>query len=146
MSWTKLQAEKRVAPEPTSKKELDELRAMVAVNLKDAHVGGISAQGRFEFAYNAARLVATVVVRASGYRVIAKTGHHYFTFQTLQASDPVFVKMALYFDKARNTRNDFSYDAPVLISDTDADELVQAVEQFQLDVEAWIKAKDLSLA
>jgi hypothetical protein len=37
---------------------------MVAVNLKDAHIPGISAQGRFEFAYNAARLLATTVIRA----------------------------------------------------------------------------------
>jgi hypothetical protein len=146
MSWTKLLAEKRVAREATSKKELDELRAMVAVNLKDAHVSGISAQGRFEFGYNAARLMATVVVRASGYRIIAKTGHHYFTFQALQASDPAFVKTAIYFDKARDMRNDFSYEAVVLISDTDADELVEAVEQFRQGSEAWIKAKNPALS
>lgn len=139
-------AEKRVASEPTSKKELDELRMMVNVNLKDAHIAGISAQGRFEFGYNAARLMATVVVRASGYRVVAKTGHHYFTFQAMQAADPAFVKMAIYFDSARDTRNDFSYDAPVPISDTDADELVKAVEQFQRDAEIWIRAKDATLA
>jgi hypothetical protein len=145
MSWTKLLAEKRVAPEPTSKKELDELRAMVAVNLKDAHVVGISAQGRFEFAYNAARLMATIVVRTSGYRVVARTGHHYFTFQALQASDPTFVKIAIYFDGARDKRNDFSYETPVLISDSDAGDLVDAVEQFQKDCEAWIKSKDPSL-
>jgi hypothetical protein len=114
-----------VAQEPTSKKELDELRAMAAVNLKDAHVGAISAQGRFEFAYNAARLMATIVVRASGYRVVAKTGHHYFTFQAMQASDPAFVRMALYFDTARDKRNDFSYDSPVLVSDTDCAEVTR---------------------
>lgn len=146
MSWTKLLAEKRVAREQTSKKELDELRAMVAVNLKDAHVAGISAQGRFEFAYNAARLMATVVVRASGYRVVARTGHHYFTFQALQAADPSFLKMAIYFDAARDKRNDFSYESPVLISDTDADDLLKAVEQFQQDSQAWIKATDPTLA
>jgi len=118
---------------------------MVAVNMKDAHVVGISAQGRYEFAYNAARLMATVVLRASGYRVIAKTGHHYFVFQALQASEPAFVKMAIYFDSARDKRNDFSYDAPVLVTDTDADDLVKAVEQFQMDAEVWIRAKFPSL-
>jgi hypothetical protein len=51
---------------------------MVAVNFGDARVLQISAQGRYEFAYNAARLMATIVVRASGFRVIAKTGHHYY--------------------------------------------------------------------
>ena len=56
-SWTKLLVEKRVATEPPSKRELDEFRAMAALNLKDAKVSDISAQGRFEFAYNAARLL-----------------------------------------------------------------------------------------
>ena len=146
MNWTKLLGEKRVASEPTSKKELDDLRTMIAVNLKDAHVVGISAQGRYEFAYNAARLMATMVVRANGYRVIAKNGHHFFTFQALQASGQNFVKMAIYFDSARDKRNDFSYDAPAQISDTDADELVQAVEKFRRDIEAWIRTKNPKLA
>jgi hypothetical protein len=141
MSWKKLLAEKRVAREPTSKKEIDELRQMVAVNLHDAQVAGISAQGRYEFAYNASRLLATIAVRASGYRVTAKGGHHYFTFQALQTSDRSFVKVAIYFDDARDKRNEFSYDAPVLITDTDADDLLKTVEQFQRDAETWIRAK-----
>jgi hypothetical protein len=37
-------------------------------------------------------------------------------------------------------------DAPVPINDTDADELVKSVEQFQRQAEAWVKAKDPSLA
>lgn len=119
---------------------------MVAVNLKDAHVPGISAQGVYEFAYNAARLLATIVVRAIGYRVIAKNGHHYFTFQALQAADPTFLKAAVYFDSARHTRNDFSYDAPISVSSTDADDLLDSVEQFQRDAEGWIRATYPSLA
>jgi len=114
---------------------------MAALNLKDAGVSQISAQGRYEFAYNAARLTATVVVRASGYRVIAKNGHHFFRFQSLQASDRSFVPLALYFDQARDKRNDFSYDKPLHISDTDADDLLKTVSRFAADVEAWIAAR-----
>lgn len=118
---------------------------MIAVNLKDAHVIGISAQGRYEFAYNAARLMATMAIRANGYRVVAKNGHHFFTFQALQASAPNFVKMAIYLDSARDKRNEFSYDAPAQISNTDADELVEAVTKFQRDIEAWIRSKNSKL-
>jgi hypothetical protein len=141
-----LLAEKRVSPEPTSKHELDDLRKMVALNLHDARVAGISSQGRFEFAYNAARIMSTLVVRASGYRVTSKAGHHYYTFQALQAAGARFLKMAIYFDDAREKRNDFSYDAPVPVSDTDADELVRNVEQFRHEAEAWVKAQDPTLA
>ena len=45
MTWTDLLTGKRVAAEPTSKQELDELREMAALNLKDAHVAGVSAGG-----------------------------------------------------------------------------------------------------
>jgi hypothetical protein len=145
MNWTKLLDEKRVAREPTSKKEIDDLRAMTGVHLKDAQVNTVSSQGRYEFAYNAARLMATAVVRASGYRVIAKNGHHYFTFQALQASDAAFILMATYFDRARDKRNDFSYDSPIVISDADAEDLINAVLQFVTDAERWISSKHPAL-
>ena len=141
MSWSKLLADKRVALEPTSKQELDELREMVAINLRDAQVTGLSAQGRYEFAYNAARLLATVVIRASGYRVTARNGHHYYTFQGLEAADSSFARDAANFDAARSKRNDFSYDAPVAVSETDANDLAESVKQFQKDVENWIRSR-----
>src|SRR2546423_996396 len=112
-TWAKLLAANRVALEPTSKQELDELREMATLNLQDADVKGLSARGCYEFAYNAARLLSTVVVRAEGYRIIAKGGHHYYTFAALEVADNVFAKAAAYFDAARNKRNDFSYDSPI---------------------------------
>jgi hypothetical protein len=145
MSWNKLLVEQRVASQPTSKQELDDIREMIATNLNDANVVGLSGQGRYEFAYNAARLMATAVIRASGYRVISKAGHHYFSFQALESADSAFIKAAVHFDAARRKRNDFSYDTPVSISDTDADELVQAVQQFQHEIEQWIHARDPTL-
>ena len=141
MSWKKLLAARHVAAEPSSKQELDELRRKVTLSLKDAQVSAVSAQGRFEFAYNAARLMATVVVRACGYRVTGKTGHHYFTFQALEATDSVFARAVANFDAARSKRNDFSYDEPTEISDTDASDLVAAVKEFQVEAEKWIAAK-----
>ena len=120
---------------------------MVRTNLADAQVVGLSAQGRYEFAYNAARLLATMVVRASGHRVIAKNGHHYYTFQAMEAADAaVFGPAAIYFDAARSKRNDFSYDAPVSVSNTEADDLLHEGTRFRLSVEKWIGAKDPALS
>src|SRR6266436_6210519 len=136
-SWTNLLAANRVAREPTSKQELAELREMATLNLQDADVKGLSARGRYEFAYNAARLLATLVVRAAGYRVIAKGGHHFYTFAAMEITDSAFAKAAAYFDSARSKRNDFSYDSPIPISDTDSDELVQTVKEFAQKAEAW---------
>ena len=72
MSWKKLLAGRKVKAEATSHEEIDDLRRKVASNLKDAEVEAVSAQGRYEFAYNAARLGATMVVRAAGYRADTK--------------------------------------------------------------------------
>src|SRR4051794_37929115 len=143
-TWNDLLTARRVAREPSSRQELDEIRAMIATNLKDANVPGLSAQGRYEFAYNAARLVATLAVRAAGYRVIAKNGHHYFTFQGLETADKAFVKTAAYFDSARTKRNDFSYDAPVEVAESEALELIDTVRKFLQQVEAWVRARDPS--
>lgn len=146
MTWKKLLTDRCVAPEPAGKQELDDLRAMISVNLQDARVRNLSSQGRFEFAYNAARLLATMLVRASGFRVTSRAGHHYFTFQALRAVDSCFAKTAVYLDSARDRRNEFSYDSPAPVSDTDADELLDAAEQFGRDVEKWIKTHHPALA
>lgn len=146
MTLSKLLASKRIASEPSSKKELDELREVVAINLADAQVAAVSAQGRYEFAYNTVRLLATMVIRASGHRVTAKNGHHYYTFQTLEAvNQKAFKDAATYFDAARNKRNDFSYDGPIDLTDSEADELVEEAKQFLNDVEEWIRTNHPSL-
>jgi arginyl-tRNA synthetase len=64
----------------------------------------------------------------------------------LETADPAFARAAALFDAARNKRNDFSYDTPIPISDTDARDLLVAVEQFQREVERWIRSKTPGLA
>ena len=58
----------------TSKKELDDIRALIARDLADAGVTAVSADRRFATAYNAALLTAHMVIACAGYRVTAKTG------------------------------------------------------------------------
>jgi hypothetical protein len=54
VTWTKLLAGHDVQRHRTSKKELDEMRALVARDLADAKIAGVSADRRFATAYNAA--------------------------------------------------------------------------------------------
>jgi hypothetical protein len=54
MSWKKLQAEGKVRAHKASKKELDELRAVIARDLEDAAIQELSDDRRFATAYNAA--------------------------------------------------------------------------------------------
>ena len=68
----------------TSKKELDDIRALVARDLADATVAGLSADRRFATAYNAALLAANMAIARAGYRVTAKTGHHKISFDSIK--------------------------------------------------------------
>ena len=54
MSWKKLQAEGKVRAHKASKKELDELRAVIARDLEDAAIQELSDDRRFATAYKAA--------------------------------------------------------------------------------------------
>ena len=47
MTWTKLLASKEAQKHKTSKKELDNMRALIARDLADAALAGLSADRRF---------------------------------------------------------------------------------------------------
>jgi hypothetical protein len=144
MSWTKLLASNTVTPLPATKAELDKLRSLVARSLKDVAATGLSTDMRFILAYDAARTLSLMIVRAAGYR--PKTvGGHYNTFLALGAADPVFATLSVYFDGCRIKRNASEYDFAGGVSDTDADGLLKTVKQFATDAEAWIKANHSTL-
>ncbi|MBI3840326.1 MAG: hypothetical protein HY288_20585 [Planctomycetia bacterium] len=146
MSWAKLRNEKRLIKEPSSKTELDNLRSIVTRSLKDVAAPGLSADTRFILAYDAARSLSLIVVRAEGFRPRSAGGQHYNTFLALEAADPNFATLSAYFDGCRMKRNKCEYDSAGGVSETDADGLLTAAQQFAVDVEAWVKARHPSLA
>ena len=145
MIWAKLLADSRVTALPPSKAELDNLRSIVARSLKDVASAGLSADARFIMAYDAARTLSLLVVRAAGYRP-RTVGAHYNTFLALEAADPAFAALSAYFDGCRMKRNSCEYDFAGGVSDTDAEGLLTAVQQFAVDAEAWVKARYPHLA
>lgn len=76
MSWTQLLANKDAQKHTTSKHELDNMRELIARDLADAAVAGLSADRRFATAYNAALQAANMAIACAGYRITAKIGHH----------------------------------------------------------------------
>ncbi len=132
-------ADNKVAPEMPSKTELDNLRSIVARSMNDVAASGLSADARFVMAYDAARTLSLMVVRAAGYRPRA-VGGHYNTFLALEAADAAFLRLSAYFDGCRQKRNRCEYDFAGGVSDTDAEGLLVAVKQFAMDVEGWITA------
>lgn len=139
MTWKQLLAENRVAAEPTSRTGIKDLRAVVHRNLADAQIRGLSDDGRFSHAYDAARILANIITRASGYRVKSDGGGHYNTFLALKAADPAFAQKAVYFDACRRKRNNFLYEQANVVSHTEAEELLWHATGFSLEVDAWLK-------
>jgi hypothetical protein len=72
----RLLANKEAQKHKTSKKELDNMRALIARDLADAGIAGLSADRRFATAYNAALQAANMAIACAGYRIMSKVGHH----------------------------------------------------------------------
>ena len=62
MTWMNLLANKEAQKHKTSKKELDNMRALIARDLTDAGLAGLSADRRFATAYNAALQAANMAI------------------------------------------------------------------------------------
>jgi len=142
VTWTKLLASRDVQRHRTSKKELDDVRALIARDLADAGVTALSADRRFATAYNAALLTAHMLIACAGYRVTAKTGHHKVAFDaitlTLGASAS---KYADYFERCRRKRNVIDYTRSHVATETEAQEILEKATEFRGFVEAWIDSK-----
>lgn len=96
---------------------------------------------QFAIAYNAALQLATIAIRASGYRATTKVGHHWVTFAILPdiLGDP-FIETARYFDECRVKRNVSEYCEIGTISPSEAKKLINEVITFKAKILSWLKA------
>lgn len=118
------------------------MRALVARDLADAQVPGLSADRRFATAYNAALQTANMAVACAGYRVTAKTGHHKVTVEAITLAVGAGVTAyADYFETCRRKRNVIDYTRSHVATDSEADEIVKKAREFYELVEGWIRSK-----
>jgi hypothetical protein len=126
----------------TSKRELDDIRALIARDLADAAIAALSADRRFATAYNAALLTAHMVIACSGYRVIAQTGHHKVAFEAIALTLGAGAsKYSDYFERCRRKRNVIDYTRSHVATDTEANEILTMANEFHEFVETWIDSK-----
>lgn len=147
MPWKRLLEQRRVVAEQTTQAELEAQVGLAARALADARVEAVSDDGRFDRAYDAARALATVVIRTAGYRVKGVGGGHYNTFLALEAADPLrFTAIAAYFNLCRDKRNQLSYVNPGVVSRTELEEILREVPRFRAEVAAWLREHRPELA
>lgn len=122
-------------------KSLGNLLKLIERDLKDCQVKGVSADRRYATAYGAALNLANLVIRKEGYRVTGRIGHHKTTFDV--ASEILGAKAKKYidfFDLCRRKRNKVDYDLADFVSETEVDELIDAVNEFKMFIEAATEA------
>jgi hypothetical protein len=118
------------------------MRALVARDLADAQVPGLSADRRFATAYNAALQAANIAIACAGYRVTAKTGHHKVTVEAITLAVGSAARVyADYFETCRRKRNVIDYTRSHVATDTEVDEILNKAREFHDLVEAWIASK-----
>jgi len=123
---------------PASKPELDDMRELVARCLKDSALP-LTPDNKFGLTYNAARTLAVMAVRAAGYRIKHRGGGHYNTFLALKAAMGSSIDaMADYLNLCRDKRNELSYEAADVVTETEAQELITKTQELQTLVEAWL--------
>jgi hypothetical protein len=125
----------------TSKDEINDLLKIVERDLEDSAQKEISEDWQFGIAYNAALKLASILVRASGYRIKGQ-GHH----MNIIAMIPLVLGAhkkddADYLDTCRRKRNIVEYDCVGGATDLDVQELRDFVYEFQKEVLIWLKSK-----
>jgi len=139
MNWKALLASGTVQPHKTSTKEIEGLRQLVARDLADAAVEGLSADRRFATAYNAVLQLSKMAIACDGYRVTSGPGHHQKSFEAVKAAlGKTGAPLADYFETCRRKRNHIDYDASEVVTETEAEEMLEQAREFQELVERWI--------
>lgn len=140
MTWQELLDEGRIEKHQTSRRELDDLRAVIARDLADVELVGLSTDRKFTTAYNAALQSAKMAIACRGYRVKG-FGAHYQTFACLKlAMGKSITKTADFLDRCRKKRNIADYDAADRITEAEAEEMIRFAKSFTRKVEKWIGA------
>ena len=139
MSWKQLLANKQIQIHKTNEQEISALKAVVNRDLVDAALPDLSADRQFATAYNAMLQLAKIVIAKSGYRVLARTGHHATTIEALKLAMGVQIDdLAAYLDMCRRKRNLVEYDYANIISEAEANEILLKSREFRNIVAEWL--------
>ena len=125
--------------EPSSTNEIKSLLGIVQRSLDDSKVAAISDDLRFVAAFTAALTVATVALRASGYRTAAQVGHHLKTIESLDFTlnaDPKVIQTLKTFN---NKRSRSVYDMAGVVSDQEVNDISKLATELYKQVKSWLE-------
>jgi hypothetical protein len=128
----------------TSRQEIKHLLRLVDRDLVDCRNSTLSADWRFNIAYNAALQCAKAALAAAGYRA-AKDAHHFRVIQSLKFTLKTDDKIIQTLDAFRKKRNVSEYNHAGTVTAVELDEISVLAGNLRKSVEAWIVAEFPSL-
>src|SRR5437870_2921558 len=115
--------------------EVQKLLGLVDRELSDAAVQGLSADGRFMHAYDAAFQLCRVALHVSGYAVSKGKSHHSFTINSLEYTlGQEQAENTIYLSKCSTQRHHSLYDHAGVVSEQDAQDLLDTARQLMVEV------------
>ncbi|MCU7813781.1 MAG: HEPN domain-containing protein [Candidatus Thiodiazotropha sp. (ex Lucinoma kastoroae)] len=108
-------------------------------NIKDAQIGAVSNENRFDAAYKAIMQMANAALQANGYRTLtSKPGHHQTMIQTLPKTMGLDKETMIVLDALRKQRNVADYSGD-LVADSAVIECINHAEQLWTQLNKWLK-------
>ena len=121
-----------------SRQETDNLLGLAQRDLSDARTAGLSADWRFNIAYNAALQSATAALAAAGYRA-AREAHHFRILQSLEFTIGAERRVLIQLDQFRKKRNIGGYERVGTISELEVNEMLATATQIHDRVLTWLR-------
>ncbi len=126
---------------------MQQLLQVVDRDLSDARVRGLSADGRFQHAYDAALQLCMIALHASGYGVPKGQGHHKRAIDSLRYTlGGAWSDVADHIECCSRQRGQAMYERIDVVSDNDADDLLKTATRLRTDVVNWLRTHHAVLA
>jgi HEPN domain-containing protein len=122
---------------PTSR-EIADLLAVADRALKDCQVPELSSEGKLDIAHNAALQSAAAALAAIGYRA-SREAYHYYVIQSLSFTLQLEERIVRRLHKLRRKRNISDYERPGVVTEQEAEEMIELAKQLRHDVEQWLR-------
>jgi len=125
--------------------EIAELLHICDRDLEKVKIIELGPDWRLSIAHNAAVQTAKAALAAVGYRA-RKEGQHYLLLQSLAftiKTDPTIIDQ---LDKFRQKRNISDYERAGLVTEQEAEEMIELAKKLRDDVEKWLRAQHPQLA
>jgi hypothetical protein len=120
--------------------QIQQLLRVVDREISDAQAAGLSADGTFQHAYDAALQLCRIALLASGYRVGKGEGHHKHAIDSLRYTlGRNWCDAADHVERCSRLRGQVPYERIDVVSQQDADDLLDTARRLRTDVVDWLK-------